>query len=95
MKTIQLNQLTTLEQQFVKAAVCDWNDLMFTDDIESGISKTSLGGVVGSLVKKGIIEVFASPSTTANDNERYIGEFQFIGNDGECDFDDAPELVGA
>jgi len=91
---INLNTLTTLEKQFVVAAVKEWNDLMFTDDINSGIEKSSLGGVVGSLVKKGIIEVYASTSLSGN-GDRFIGEFQFVGDDGSADFDNEPELVEA
>lgn len=90
---IQLDKLTALEQQFVKAAVAEWNDLMFTDDIGHGIPKASLGGVCGSLVKKGIIGVVESPAVSWNQTSRDIGEFQFVGDDGELNYDEAPELV--
>lgn len=53
---IELNQLTEYERAFVKAAVSEYNDLMFTDDLNHGIPKQSLSGVVSSLVKKGIVE---------------------------------------
>ncbi len=53
---IELDKLTDYEQAFVKAAINEYNDLMFTDDLNHGIPKQSLSGVVSSLVKKGIIE---------------------------------------
>lgn len=92
-KTINLNTLTPLERKFVQAAVKEWNDLMFTDEIKHGIAKQSLGGVVSSLIKKNIIGVYGSPSVSFNNKERFIGEFQFIGEDGYTDFDERPVLV--
>lgn len=81
---IALDNLTELEQAFVKAAVNEWNDLMFGDDLNHGIPKQSLGGVMGSLVKKGVI---------ANDDSHNDAAFQFVGEDGWADYDEAPVLV--
>lgn len=86
MKTIQLNQLTEKEQMFVRAAVKNWNDLMFGDDIESGLPKASLGGVMSSLVEKNIIEM-------DNYERKDAQSFQFIGEDGDADYDDRPVLI--
>lgn len=87
---IQLNNLTANEQAFVKAAVNEFNDLMWTDQLGHGIPKTSLGGVVGSLVKKGIIYDYS------NDGDpRDKGIFEFCGEDGEPDNQNRPELVEA
>ena len=83
---INLNNHTELEQKFLVAAANEYNDLMFTDDLKHGIEKASLGGVVSSLVKKGIIEVYERPAINGN-GSRDIGEFQFT-NDNE-----EPELV--
>ena len=83
MTTIKLNEYTELEQQFLKAAVKEWNDLMFTDDINHGIPKASLGGVVGSLQKKNVITCYDGSTN----------EFQFNDENGEPDFDNEPELI--
>ena len=89
---INLNNLTELEKTFVKAAVANWNDLMFGNDLDYrdnttvGISPTSLGGIMSSLSKKGIIGIDPTADDTA---------FQFIGDDGDTDYNDSPELVEA
>lgn len=92
MKTIVLKNFTELEQQFLKAAVKEWNDLMYTDDIDHGIATASLGGVVSSLVQKNVIAVYP---TEINGVERMVGEFQFFNEEGDLDYDDAPVLVEA
>lgn len=83
---IELNKLTAYEQSFVKAAVAEWNDLMFGDDIGHGIPKDALGGVMSSLVKKNIIAMDGYHRKDAQG-------FQFIGDDGWTDYDNPPELV--
>ena len=67
---INLNNHTELEQKFLVAAANEYNDLMFTDVLNHGIEKASLSGVVSSLVKKGIIEVYEdNVFEYADDNE--------------------------
>ncbi len=83
---INLNNHTELEQKFLVAAEAEYNDLMFTDELNHGIEKASLSGVVSSLVKKGIIEVYESPALNGH-GTRNIGEFQFT------DDNEKPELV--
>lgn len=81
---IELNKLTDLEKAFVTAGVKEYNDLMFGNDLNHGIPKASLGGVMSSLSKKGIIEI----DWTFNDTA-----FQFIGDNGEADYENPPTLV--
>lgn len=80
---IQLSKLTPMEQAFVKAGVNEFNDLMFADDLNHGIAKGSLGGVVSSLIKKGIIIVYEDHSNC----------FEFVGDDGYGNNEEPPELV--
>jgi len=84
MTTIKLQDYTELEQKFIKAGVEEFNDLMFTDELNHGIPERSLGGVVASLSNKGVITSFTHNG---------IGEFTFNNDRGEPDWDDAPELI--
>ena len=82
---INLNNHTELEQKFLVAAVEEYNDLMFTDDLGHGIAKQSLSGVVSSLVKKGIIQIEQDHKNPA---------FEFTSEDIMADaWDRKPELV--
>ena len=85
MKQINLNEFTALEQKFLTAAVNEYNDLMFTDELNHGIPKASLGGVVSSLVKKGVIAIEEDHPNPA---------FEFTSDDIMADaWDRKPELV--
>lgn len=82
---INLNDHTELEQKFLIAAVNEYNDLMFTDDLNHGIAKNQLGGVVSSLVKKGVIAIESDHPNPA---------FEFTNDDFMADaWDRKPELV--
>lgn len=84
MKTIKLSEYTELEQKFIKAAVKEFNDLMFSDDLHHGIPKASLGGVVASLEKKKVLISYDGYNDT---------EFQFVDETGEANNEEPPVLV--